>query len=369
MPSLFDPIQFRDVHLPNRIGVSPMCQFCAEDGFADDWHMVHYGSMATSGAGMMMIEATSVAPEGRISPGDLGLWEPGQLEPLARIARFAEKQGCVPALQLAHAGRKASKTSNWGVEAQRALKPGEGGWSILGPSPVAQDEKHEVPQELSATDIRRIVADFASTAERALACGFSILELHAAHGYLQHQFLSPVSNHRRDEYGGSFFNRTRFTRDVVAAVRETWPERLPLFVRLSATDWVEGGWNIEETVELSRMLRGMGVDLIDVSSGGVASQAVIPTGPGYQTGFAARVRAEAEVKTAAVGLITSAEQADHVVRTGQADLVLLGREIMRNRFWPLHAAEKLGKPATWPAQYLRAAPRGALPRVPLKTSE
>lgn len=342
-----------------------MCQFCAEDGIADDWHLVHYGSLATSGAGMMIVEATSVAPEGRISPGDLGLWTSAQMEPLARIVQFSNKQGCVPALQLAHAGRKASKTSNWGVEAQRSLKPGEGGWSIHGPSPIAQDENHAVPQELQIAEIVRIVEDFASTARRALACGFRILELHAAHGYLQHQFLSPIANQRQDAYGGDFLNRTRFTRDVVAAVREVWPDSLPLFVRLSATDWVEGGWNIEETIELSRLLRNMGVDLIDVSSGGVASRAVIPTGPGYQTGFAARVRAEAEVSTAAVGLITAVEQAEHIVRTGQADLVLLGREMMRNRFWPLFAAEKLRQPATWPAQYLRAAPRGALPRAPL----
>lgn len=359
MSSLFEPFQIRDVLLPNRIGISPMCQYCAQDGMADDWHFVHYGGLSLGGAGLMIVEASAVAPEGRISPYDLGIWETRQIEPLARIACFAKKHGCVPALQLAHAGRKGSKSENYDVKTQRPIKPDEGGWNILGPSPIPQDNNHPVPTELSIEGIRKIVKQFAAAAERACEAGFKVIELHGGHGYLLHQFLSPISNQRTDRYGGPLHNRLRFVREVIEGVREKWPERLPLLLRISATDWIEGGWTVDEAVELSVIVRDMGVDLIDVSSGGVSPLAQIPTGPGYQTRFSAQIRNAADIPTAAVGMITSAKQADHIVRTGQADIVLLGREFLRNRFWPVHAAEELGRTASWPQQYIRAAPRGS----------
>lgn len=360
MVHLFDTLRIRDVKLPNRIGVAPMCQFCAQaDGRVDEWHFVHYGSLSKGGAGLMLLEATAVTPEGRISPYDLGLWSDDQIEPLSRIARFSKKHGCVPALQLSHSGRKGSKTQNSGVKTQTILKPEEGGWTVVAPSALAQDQSHSIPEALTVQGIKNIVRQFGLAAARAYQAGFRILEVHAAHGYLLHQFLSPISNHRKDEYGGDFRNRIRFLLEVVQELRRIWPERLPLFVRISATDWVEDGWDISESIQLAAILRDMGVDIIDVSSGGVASQAQIPTGPGYQTDFAKRIRHEAGMLTAAVGLITSPDQADHIVRTGQADLVLLGRELLRNPFWPAHAAHKLGHSASWPAQYLRAAPKGA----------
>jgi 2,4-dienoyl-CoA reductase-like NADH-dependent reductase (Old Yellow Enzyme family) len=351
---LFEPIQLRDVVLKNRIGIPPMCQYSARDGLASDWHFVHYASRAVGGAALMIMEATAVAPHGRISPGDLGIWDERQIEPLARITDFAQKQGCVAAVQLAHAGRKASVGLGW--EDQGTLTENRGGWNPVAPSPVSFGEGYAVPEELDLDGIGHVVHQFASGARRALAAGFRALEVHAAHGYLLHQFLSPLSNHRTDAYGGTFENRTRLVRDVVAAIRAEWPERLPLLVRLSATDWVQSGWTEDETVELCRILRRHGVDLVDVSSAGLVPYAKIPAGPGFQTGFAARVRREADIPTAAVGLITSPAQADHIVRTGQADMVLLGREILRNPYWPLAAAQALGQRAAWPAQYLRAAP-------------
>jgi len=360
MNHLFEPLKLRDVTLRNRIGIPPMCQYSASDGMATDWHFVHYGSRAVGGAALMIIEATAVTPQGRISPGDLGLWDDKQIEPLARVARFCEGQGCVAAVQLAHAGRKGSTGLGW----QRAgtLDASNGGWPIVAPSALPFDKDYAVPQALDEAGIRQIVARFAAATERARDAGLRVLEIHAAHGYLIHEFLSPLTNLRTDAYGGSFENRTRFAREVVAAVRAKWPERLPLLIRLSATDWVEGGWNVEETVELCRALRGMGVDLVDVSSGGQVATAKIPVGPGFQTEFAARVRREAGVPTAAVGLITAPAQADHIVRTGQADLVLIGREILRNPYWPMNAAHALGHAATWPPHYLRAAPPGSLRR-------
>lgn len=360
MVHLFDTMRLRDVKLPNRVGVAPMCQYCAQpDGKADEWHFVHYGSLSKGGAGLMLLEATAVTPEGRISPYDLGLWCDDQIESLSRIARFSKKHGCVPALQLSHAGRKGSKTQNSGVNAQTILKPEEGGWTVVAPSALAQDLNHSIPEALSVQGVKNIVKQFGLAAARAYQAGFRILELHAAHGYLIHQFLSPIANQREDVYGGEFRNRIRFLLEVVKELRLIWPERLPLFVRISATDWVKDGWDISESIQLAVILIDMGVDLIDVSSGGVSSQAQIPTGPGYQTDFAKRIRQEAGMLTAAVGLITSPDQADHIVRTGQADLVLLGRELLRNPFWPAHAAHKLGHSASWPAQYLRAAPKGA----------
>jgi len=337
-----------------------MCQYSARDGLASDWHFVHYASRAVGGAALMILEATAVSPEGRISPGDLGIWDERHVAPLARIAGFAREQGCVAAVQLAHAGRKASVALGW--QAQRALGQDEGGWEVVGPSRIAFGEGYAMPRQIDQAGIGQVVAQFAAGARRAHAGGFEAIEIHAAHGYLLHQFLSPLSNGRNDAYGGSFENRTRLLREVVAAVREVWPQRLPLLVRLSATDWVPGGWSVEETVELCRGLKKLGVDLVDVSSAGLVPTAAVPTGPGFQTEFAARVRREAGVATAAVGLITSPEQADHIVRSGQADMVLLGREMLRNPYWPLAAAQALGQPAAWPQQYLRAAPAGSTGR-------
>jgi 2,4-dienoyl-CoA reductase-like NADH-dependent reductase (Old Yellow Enzyme family) len=357
---LFEPLKIRDVVLSNRIGIPPMCQYSAHDGIATEWHFVHYGCRAVGGAALMIIEATAVVPEGRISPGDLGIWNDEQIEPLARIERFARQQGCVAAVQLAHAGRKASVGLGW--EAQRALDQRDGGWEVVAPSSLPFDEGYAVPRELDEAGIGRVLAKFGAGARRAREAGFQAVEIHGAHGYLLHQFLSPLSNQRADAYGGSFENRTRLLREVVTAVRAEWPERLPLLVRISATDWMDGGWNADETVELSRKLKALGVDLVDVSSAGLVPTTKIPAGPGFQTEFAARVRREAGIATAAVGLITSPTQADHIVRTGQADMVLLGREILRNPYWPLGAAQALGHAAPWPQQYLRAAPAGSTGR-------
>ena len=356
MSHLFAPLALRSIEVPNRIGIPPMCQYSAEDGMASDWHFVHYGSRAVGGAGLIIVEATAVVPEGRISPADLGLWNDAQIEPLARLADFMKRQGSVPAILLGHAGRKAGVGKGW--EAQRALDDAAGGWTPLAPSAVAFGEGYRLPEALDSEGLRDIVRHFAASTRRALEAGFEAVEIHAAHGYLLHQFLSPLANRRTDAYGGNFENRTRLLREVVTAVRAEWPDALPLLIRLSATDWIEGGWTVEETVELCRWLKGNGIDLVDVSSGGMSPAAVIPAGPGFQTGFAARVRAEAGIATAAVGLITSAQQADHIVRSGQADLVLVGREILRQPQWPLTAAQALGVSVNWPAQYLRAAPAG-----------
>lgn len=360
MTHLFEPLKLRDITLPNRIGIPPMCQYSARDGMASDWHFVHYGSRVVGGAALLIVEATGVVPEGRISFGDLGLWNDAQVEPLARIARFAREHGCVPALQLAHAGRKGGVGLGW--QSQGSLSTDAGGWTPVAPSPVSFGDGYAVPQALDLTGIRNVIDNFAAAARRALAAGFQAVEVHSAHGYLLHQFLSPLSNQRTDDYGGCFENRTRLVREVVTAVRATWPENLPLLVRLSATDWVDGGWNADETVELCRVLKGLGVDLVDVSTAGLVPWAKIPVGTGFQTEFAARVRHEAGIPTAAVGLITSPEQADHIVRSGQADMVLLGREILRDPYWPLHAARALEQMTSWPQQYLRAAPAGSTGR-------
>jgi 2,4-dienoyl-CoA reductase-like NADH-dependent reductase (Old Yellow Enzyme family) len=360
MTHLFEPLVLRDVTLRNRIGIPAMCQYSATDGLANNWHFVHYGTRAVGGAGLIIGEATAVAPEGRISPSDLGLWNDGQIEPLARIVRFADEQGCPMAIQLAHAGRKASVRRGW--EAQTPLAPNDGGWPVVGPSPLPFSGQHATPHELDADGIHTIIQQFVAAAQRAHAAGYAAIEIHAAHGYLLHEFLSPLANTRSDSYGGSFANRTRLVIEVVDAVRAVWPERLPLLVRVSATDWVEGGWSADETVELCRGLREHGVDLINVSTAGLTPDAKIPVGPGFQTEFAEKVRHEAGIPTAAVGLITSPAQADHIVRSGQADMVLLGREILRNPYWPLTAAHELGHIAAWPPQYLRAAPAGSVAR-------
>lgn len=359
---LFEPLTIREVTFRNRIAVSPMCQYSAEDGFARDWHLVHLGSRAVGGAGLVMVEATAVEPAGRISPQDLGLWSDAHVEPLARIARFLAEQGAVPGIQLAHAGRKASSPRPWDTHLPRPLSSEDQGWSpIYGPTPLAFDGSSQVPLALDENGIKALVRSFAAATERALRAGYRVVEIHAAHGYLLHEFLSPLANQREDAYGGAFENRIRLLLEVVTAVRERWPEGLPLFVRLSATDWVEGGWDLEQSVELARRLGPLGVDLLDASSGGMVPDARIPVGPGYQVPFAARIRAEAGIPTAAVGMITEAHQADAIVRSGQADMVLLGRELLRDPYWPLHAAHALGLDMTWPAQYERARPRRGQP--------
>ncbi|MDR0777054.1 MAG: NADH:flavin oxidoreductase/NADH oxidase [Azonexus sp.] len=356
MSVLFSPLQLRTVILPNRIGIPPMCQYSAGDGgLATDWHLQHYGSRAVGGAGLVIVEATAVLPEGRISRGDLGLWDDAQIEPLARVARLIASQGGVPAIQIGHAGRKAGIGLGW--EAQRSLAAEEGGWTTVAPSAIAF-EGYVEPRALDREGISRVVRAFVAAARRAHQAGFQAVEIHAAHGYLLHQFLSPLANRRDDDYGGSFANRIRLTRQVATAVRAEWPDRLPLLIRLSATDWVDGGWDAEQTVELCRLLKTDGVDLVDVSTGGLVASAKIPAGPGFQVPFATRVRTEAGLPVAAVGLITEPAQAEAILAEGRADLVLVGREILRNPFWPLQAAQALGVEAAWPKQYLRARPSG-----------
>jgi 2,4-dienoyl-CoA reductase-like NADH-dependent reductase (Old Yellow Enzyme family) len=349
---LFAPLSLRWLTLRNRIAVSPMCQYSAEGGRANDWHLVHLGARAAGGAGLVLFEATAVEARGRISPADLGLWEDGQVEPLARIVRFVEAQGAAAGLQLAHAGRKASTAPPW--SGGGPIAPAAGGWPAVAPSPLPFADGYPSPEALDEAGLQAVVAAFAAAARRAREAGFRTVEVHAAHGYLLHQFLSPLTNRRTDAWGGSFENRTRLVRDVVSAVRAAWPAELPVLVRISATDWVPGGWDVEQSVELCRALRGLGVDLVDVSSGGLVPTAKVPVGPGYQTGFAERIRREAGVATGAVGMITSPEQADHVIRTGQADLVLFARELLRDPHFPLRAARTLGHDGPWPRQYLRA---------------
>jgi 2,4-dienoyl-CoA reductase-like NADH-dependent reductase (Old Yellow Enzyme family) len=364
---LFAPFQLRSVTFANRIGVSPMCQYSAEDGFANDWHMVHLGSRAQGGAGLVMLEASAVVPEGRITPGDLGIYRDEHVPGLKRITDFIHSQGVRAGIQLAHAGRKASMSSPF--IGDRLLSAAEGGWQPVGPSPIAFAPHYAVPQPLDQAGIDVIVRAFAASAQRALAAGFDFVEIHAAHGYLLHEFLSPLANQRTDGYGGSFENRIRFLLAVVDAVRSAWPDRLPLLVRISSTDWVEGGWTIDDSVTLAGHLRAHGVDLVDCSSGGQVPHAVIPVGPGFQTPFAARIRSEAAIPTAAVGMITDPQQADAIVAEGQADLVFLAREMLRDPYWPLHAAAALGEPASWPVQYLRAAPPHSPTRVATTRSE
>ncbi|GAC1316758.1 MAG: NADH:flavin oxidoreductase/NADH oxidase [Collimonas sp.] len=356
MTFLFSPLKLRDVTLANRIAVAPMCQYSAEDGFANDWHLVHLGSRAVGGAGLIIFEASAVLPQGRISPQDLGIWKDEHIAPLRRITHFIEQQGTVAGIQLAHAGRKASVRRPW-EEQQGRVDPKRGGWQTDGPSAIPFDASYTTPRALTADGIKSIVKAFADAAVRAHQAGFKVVEIHAAHGYLLHQFLSPISNHRTDQYGGAFENRARLVLEVAAAVRQVWPEQLPLLVRLSATDWIDGGWNVDETVALSRLLREAGVDLIDVSSGGNIAAAAIPVGPGYQTQFAARVRKEAGIACGTVGMITDPGQAEHILRTEQADLVLMARELLRDPYWPLHAADALHDVTSWAPQYMRATSR------------
>jgi len=349
---LLNPLTIRGVTLRNRIGVSPMCQYSAEDGFFNDWHLVHLGSRAAGGAGLVMTEATAVEARGRISPQDTGIWKDDHLPMLRRIAQFIAGQGAVAGIQLAHAGRKASTRRPW--EGGTAIAPADGGWVPAAPSAIPFRPEDTVPEALSKEGIRAVVEAFGAAAGRALAAGFQLVEIHGAHGYLIHQFLSPLSNQREDEYGGGFENRTRFALEVAGRVRGVWPEHLPLFLRISSTDWVEGGWTIDESVELARRMKALGVDLIDCSSGGSSPHAKIPLGAGYQVPFAERIRREAGIATAAVGLITTPEQAEEIIAGGKADLVLLAREFLRDPYFPLRAARALDGTLKAPVQYGRA---------------
>jgi 2,4-dienoyl-CoA reductase-like NADH-dependent reductase (Old Yellow Enzyme family) len=344
-----------------------MCQYSSQDGFASDWHLVHLGARAQGGAGLIVLEASAVVPEGRISSADLGIWKDEHIPGLQRIAAFLHSQGVRAGIQLAHAGRKGSMSVPFGGE--RLLLPAEGGWQPVAPSALAFSPDYAVPQTLDQAGIDAVVEAFRQATRRALAAGFDFVEIHAAHGYLLHQFMSPLANQRTDAYGGSFQNRTRLTIEVVDAVRAEWPAHLPLFVRISATDWAEGGWNADESVQLSCLFREHGVDLVDVSSGGQVPNAQIPVGPGFQVEFASRIRREAGIPTAAVGLITDPVQANAILAKGDADLVLLGRAQLSDPYWPVHAAAALEEPASWPPQYLRAAPRHSPARKPIARPE
>jgi 2,4-dienoyl-CoA reductase-like NADH-dependent reductase (Old Yellow Enzyme family) len=364
---LFDSLSIRGITLRNRIVVSPMCQYSSTDGFATDWHLVHLGSRAVGGAALVFTEASAVTVEGRISPQDLGIWKDAHIEPLARIARFVREQGAVPGMQLAHAGRKASTRPPW--QAPPLIPESEGGWKPVAPSALPFAEKYATPVALDENGIHAVVKAFADSAKRALEAGFLTVEIHAAHGYLIHEFLSPLSNKRTDKYGGSLDNRTRLLREVVAAIRRVWPENYPLFVRISATDWMDQGWDIDQSIELARQLGSLGVDVIDCSSGGTVPGAQIPIAPGYQVPFAAEIKRETGLLTAAVGMITNPAQADTILREGQADLVEMAREFLRQPYWPLHVAHDLGFSVSWPVQYLRAAPDGTPRREPLNAPE
>ncbi|HEX4310946.1 MAG TPA: NADH:flavin oxidoreductase/NADH oxidase [Acidobacteriaceae bacterium] len=361
---LFSPLQIGSITLASRIVVSPMCEYACDDGFANDWHLVHLGSRAVGGAALVFTEATAVTPEGRISPQDLGLWKDEQIAPLARITTFLHSQGSHAGIQLAHAGRKASTWRPWSGEG--SVPPEAGGWSnVLAPSAIPFAPNYPQPHELDHTGIDAITQAFRTATVRADRAGFDVIEIHAAHGYLLHEFLSPLSNRRNDEYGGSLENRVRIVLDIVTAVREAWPRERPLFVRISATDWTEGGWDLPQSVRLAVLLRDRGVDLIDVSSGGNVAGLAIPVGPGYQTPFSEAIRAQTGILTGSVGMMTDPAQAAHIVRTGQADLIFIAREFLRDPYWPLHAAAALGGTASWPAQYLRAAPPKSPARAPV----
>jgi 2,4-dienoyl-CoA reductase-like NADH-dependent reductase (Old Yellow Enzyme family) len=349
---LFSPLPLRGLVVRNRVAVSPMCQYSSTDGLATDWHLVHLGSRAVGGAGLVMTEATAVSPEGRISPEDLGIWSDRHIEPLARIVRFIRSQGAASGIQLAHAGRKAGTKRPW--EGGAPLTAAEGGWTPIGPSPLPFSEGYTPPEELDEQGIQAVIRQFQEAARRAVAAGFDLIEIHSAHGYLLHSFLSPLTNKRTDQYGGSLAHRMRLLLEVVGATRTVIPERMPLFVRISASDWVEGGWDIEQAVALSSELRDGHVDLVDCSSGGTVPHVKITVQAGYQVPFAERIRKEAKIATAAVGVITDPEQAEAIIQCGRADLVMMGRALLRKPYWPLHAARSLGQQIDWPLQYLRA---------------
>lgn len=356
MSVLFSPLSLRSIQLKNRIVVSPMCQYSSEDGFATDWHLVHLGSRAVGGAGLIITEATAVSAEGRISPNDLGIWKDEHIDALQRITQFIRQQGSVAGIQLAHAGRKASTQRPW--DGGKAIAPtDETGWQTVAPSAIPFSKDAPPPMALTDEGLKKVRADFVEATKRSLKADFQVIEIHAAHGYLLHQFLSPLSNQRTDNYGGSFENRIRLLLEVLEDIQTVWPATLPLFVRISATDWTEGGWTIEDSVRLAAILKEKGVDVIDASTGGNVANAKIPVGPGYQVTFAERIRQETGIMTGAVGMITTAEQADKILTDGQADLVLLAREFLRDPYFPLHAAQVLGDESAWPLQYDRAKPR------------
>ena len=361
IPNLFSPYTLGNFTLPNRIVVSPMCQYSSTDGFATDWHLVHLGSRAVGGAGLIIVEATAVTPEGRITAADLGIWKDEHIPKLKQIADFAHSQGAYIGVQLAHAGRKASMAVPW--EKERLIPPQEGGWTdVLAPSAVPFSDLYAHPVALDKMGIRRIVESFAAAAVRVVKAGFDTIEIHSAHGYLLHSFLSPLSNKREDEYGGAFENRIRLLMEVVDSIRAVLPKGAPLIVRISATDWADGGWDIEQSIALANALKTHQVDLMDISSGALVPNVKIPAGPGFQTPFAERIRRETGMPTGAVGLITGPAQADQIIRTGQADLVLIAREFLRDPYWPLQAGSELHQPISWPKQYLRAAATGTTAR-------
>jgi 2,4-dienoyl-CoA reductase-like NADH-dependent reductase (Old Yellow Enzyme family) len=349
---LFDPLEIKSIRLRNRIAVSPMCQYSSVDGFANDWHLVHLGCRATGGAALVVQEATAVCPQGRISPDDMGLWKDDHIEMLQRITRFIKSQGSVAGIQLAHAGRKASVVSSW--KGGKVLEPSAGGWTPQAPSPIPFRETDPVPLAMSLSDILQLRQDFTSAARRALEAGFEVIEIHGAHGYLINSFLSPLTNHRTDQYGGHFENRIRLLKEIIEDIRTVWPERLPLFVRFSATDYAEGGWDLSSSVQLAAVLKTLGVDLVDASSGGLVPNIKIPLGPGYQVPFAEKIRRETGILTGAVGLITQARQANEIIESGKADLIFIARESLRNPNFPQTAAKEMGVDIAWPLQYLRA---------------
>ena len=352
MSKLFEPIQIKSIQLKNRIAVSPMCEYSSVDGFANDWHLVHLGSRAVGGAGLIITEATAVSPEGRITPDDLGLWKDEHIEKLKQIVSFIESQGCIAGVQLAHAGRKASNSSPW--KGGRMLSEEQGGWQTVAAdtTPFRPEEKPSVA--LDKAGIEKVKSDFKAAAVRSLQVGFKVIEIHGAHGYLLHEFYSPLSNHRTDEYGGSFENRIRLLTEVVDAVKEVWPDTLPLFVRISASDWTEGGWTSEDSVKLAKTLKQQNVDLIDCSSGGNVPHAKIAVGPGYQVQFSEDIKKEVDILTGAVGMITTPAQAEEIISSGKADMVIIAREFLRDPYFPLNAAKELGEDIQWPVQYDRA---------------
>lgn len=352
MAKLFEPLRIKSVELKNRLVVSPMCEYSSVDGFSNDWHLVHLGSRAVGGAGLIITEASAVSPEGRITPEDLGIWKDEHIEGLKRITSFIEAHGSFAGIQLAHAGRKASHTSPW--KGGGMLSCEEGGWETVAPSAIAFRDAEQKPLALDKSGIEKVVDDFRTAAKRALEAGFKVVEIHAAHGYLLHEFFSPLSNQRIDEYGGTFENRMRILVEIVDAVNEVWPKHLPFFVRISASDWTEGGWTLEESIKLTKILQTKGVDLIDCSSGGNIPHAKITVGPGYQVHFAETIKKTTGVLTGAVGIITTPEQAEEIVASGKADVVFIARQFLRDPYFPLHAAKSLGVDVEWPVQYQRA---------------
>jgi len=354
MSSLFSPLKFREVEFKNRIFVSPMCQYSSEDGLPTDWHLVHLGSRAVGGASLVMVEATAVSREGRISPWDSGIWSIDHCEAFKPITHFIRAQNAFPGIQLAHAGRKASTDAPW--RNGKPLSPQSGGWQPIAPSPIPFDDESTVPIEMSLEDMETVLSQFLSATQWSREAGFQVLEIHMAHGYLLHEFLSPLSNLRSDDYGGSFENRVRFPLQVARKIRDAWPAHLPVFVRISCTDWVDGGWDLAQSIDFSLRLKSLGIDLIDCSSGALVPYARIPAGPGFQVPFSAAIRKEALIHTGAVGFITNPVQAEQIVATGQADAVFLARELLRDPYWPLHAASTLNIDIPWPHQYLRGKP-------------